>query len=145
MFDGSTTLWRTVVSGLVFFYACQADAWIKICNRTSANADVAFAWVDVNDNRDPSFDNGWIVKGWWSLQPGQCASVYPHELWRRNRYYYYDATSPFGKWAGGEGSSSFCITSARMQIPQSSRVKSECGGTISWTYRPPMPPCGGAP
>ncbi|HEY9636707.1 MAG TPA: DUF1036 domain-containing protein [Coleofasciculaceae cyanobacterium] len=76
----------------------KALAWFEVCNRSSKRAYVAFAYYNARDNRDtqraPVPDmSQWVSEGWWTLNPGQCRQVYPHELWRRNKYYYVYAES----------------------------------------------------
>lgn len=86
----------------------KAAAWLRVCNRSSETAYVAVAYLDTNDNRDAEFDNGWVSEGWWAIVPDACAQVYPHELWRRNRYYYvYAKGKNGGEWSGRN---SFCVT-----------------------------------
>jgi len=80
----------------------SAHAWFKICNRIGVNSfhrggspdaptlDVSFKYLDINDNRANSYhryNNGWITKR-YKIRAATCVEVYPHELWRRNKYYY---------------------------------------------------------
>lgn len=90
----------------------KAMAWFAICNRSSQRTQAAFAYFDTGDNRPTKtkasvLGDLWVSEGYWMLNPGQCAQVYPHELWRRNRYYYVYAKSDIGTtWSGKQ---SFCI------------------------------------
>lgn len=92
----------------------KALAWFEICNKSSQKTYATFAYFDAKDNRDNRVRAGvselspWISEGWWILNPGQCTQVYPHELWRRNRYYYVYAESDKRRftWSGNH---SFCI------------------------------------
>lgn len=81
-----------------------ALAWLDVCNRTNERVRVAFTYNHTADNRDnsPILRKGWVSQGWWILSRNQCARVYPHELWRRNRYYYFYAESLTGnsRWRG---------------------------------------------
>jgi uncharacterized membrane protein len=94
----------------------KALAWFKICNQSSEKTHAAFAYSDEPDNRSrrsrlPQASvllSSWVSQGWWALNPGQCAEVYPHELWRRNRYYYIYAEKASGRgtWSGNQF---FCV------------------------------------
>lgn len=91
----------------------RALAWYEICNKTSRRVNAAFAYIDAWDNRARvraavSELSPWVSEGWWTLNPGQCARVYPHELWRRNRYYYIYAenTDRSFVWSGNY---TFCV------------------------------------
>ncbi len=94
-----------IISSIFFFQlnANSARAWFSICNRIGANnwhrggspdaptVYVAFKYLDISDNRAPShqrYNNGWVTKKWYRFSAKECGKVYPHELWRRNRYYY---------------------------------------------------------
>jgi uncharacterized membrane protein len=103
--------------GTVFFLSSfllfpkQANAWFKVCNSSSKRVDVAFGYLSIPDNREPfaaQSSKAWISEGWWTLSQGQCAQTYPHELWRRNRYYYVYAKSTDGR-SVWKGNTPFCI------------------------------------
>lgn len=90
----------------------KALAWYEICNKTSQRVHATFAYIDRWDNRSRVRAgvgelSPWVSEGWWALNPGQCKKVYPHELWRRNRYYYVYAEGDRGfSWSGNN---TFCI------------------------------------
>lgn len=91
----------------------KALAWFEVCNRSSKRTYVAFAYYNATDNRDTrrapvAGISQWVSEGWWTLNPGQCQQVYPHELWRRNNYYYVYAESDARRniWRGNHY---FCV------------------------------------
>jgi uncharacterized membrane protein len=91
----------------------KALAWYEICNKTSQRVQTAFAYMDRWDNRTRpragvSELSPWISEGWWTLDPGQCARVYPHELWRRNQYYYVYAENTRRSFVWS-GNNPFCV------------------------------------
>ncbi len=111
-------------TGTVFFLAFfllfpkQANAWFSVCNRSNKQVELAFGYWNSVDNRETFADSiggSWLSEGWWKLKPGQCTQVYPHELWRRNRYYYVYARSTDGRsvWSGNH---SFCVASSVFTI-----------------------------
>jgi uncharacterized membrane protein len=94
----------------------KANAWFDVCNRSNDTAYVVFKSLVTSDNRATGPYAGaktlWMTEGWWTLNPGGCARVYPHELWRRNRYYYvYAETKNRRKQWGGNHRS--CIANRR--------------------------------
>ena len=91
----------------------KAMAWFSVCNESSEKAYVSFAYLEARDNRINrryaiQGISQWKSEGWWNLNPGQCSQVYPHELWRRNRYYYVYAENQSGTKVWG-GSHYFCV------------------------------------
>jgi uncharacterized membrane protein len=107
---GGTCLVYIAIQALL---PAKANAWFDVCNRSNRRVPVAFGYRDFVDNREllaSSSSSSWISEGWWSLNPGNCTRVYPHELWRRNRYYYVFAKSTDGKLVWG-GNTSFCVVS----------------------------------
>jgi hypothetical protein len=101
---------------------------------------VAFAYYDATDNRDTRIapvagTSQWRSEGWWTVNPGQCQQVYPHELWRRNNYYYVYAESDARTtiWRGknyfgvGRGTP-FRIFQADLEINSDRNVLKGCGG-----------------
>ena len=106
----------SLVFGLTILFSKPAHAWFTICNKSSGRVNTAFAYLDNWDNRGTGRATGkWFSEGWWTLNPGQCTQVYPHELWRRNRYYYVYAEEANGNrvW---KGSNYFWVTSERFRI-----------------------------
>ncbi len=92
-----------------------AHAWFNVCNKSSEKAYVAFAYTETRDNRQTvnrrypvQGISQWKTEGWWNLNPVQCSQVYPHELWRRNRYYYVYAENDSRSKVWG-GSHYFCV------------------------------------
>jgi uncharacterized membrane protein len=105
-------------TSFVIFCAKPAQAWFRVCNKSSQSVAVAFAYLDVPDSRDycnafgqceplPRNKRIWNSQGWWQLNSGQCVGVYPHELRKRNSYYYVyaRALNSSSSWGGDH---SFC-------------------------------------
>jgi uncharacterized membrane protein len=105
----------------------KAKAWFNVCNRSGEPVSVAFGYFNAEDARNvgssrpvttsstaefrpplPSEFTGWRARGWYAVGPGECAQTYPHELWRRNRYYYVYAhtSNRRRKWSGDNY---FCV------------------------------------
>ncbi len=110
---GGTCLAYIVIQ---FLFPSKANAWFNVCNRSNDTAYVAFKSLVTSDNRATGpyagQSNLWMTEGWWTIKPGQCTQVYPHELWRRNRYYYVYAESTNGRYQWG-GSHSSCVADRR--------------------------------
>ena len=121
-FSTLLTLGSLAVIGSDFLFPSAAHAWFQICNKSSSSASVAFAYMDAPDIRSycdniigscpplPPSGRVWNSEGWWSLDSGDCAQVYPHELTKRNSVYYVHAQSSDGSTWGGENS--FCTLSS---------------------------------
>ncbi|WOB43129.1 DUF1036 domain-containing protein [Thermoleptolyngbya oregonensis NK1-22] len=100
---GTLALSSTVILISTLTLSEPAHAWFQMCNRSSATVRSAFAYFDDSDNRSQRAGNRhWVSEGWWTLEPGRCVQAYPHELWRRNRYYYIYAEEVRGNrvWGG---------------------------------------------
>lgn len=90
--------------GLFALSARDAHAWFKICNKRSAGMYVAYAhYLARTDElvRECSriFGGGcpysaWEVRGWWRLEPNQCATVLSGDI--QNRYSYIHVDSDDG-------------------------------------------------
>lgn len=121
-------LGTVVLLGVSTIFPEKASAWFEVCNRSQSEASVAFAYLDIADNRNEKLRRAnadgspqpWFSEGWWNLKPGDCRKVYPHELWRRNRYYYVYANSRDGKrlWSGNYA---FCTSPNEFTIDNSKR------------------------
>jgi uncharacterized membrane protein len=113
-----------------------AHAWFDVCNRSTQQVSVAFAYMDkqpsvpdIFGSRTPTPNGSWNSQGWWSLTSGECARVYPHQLNHRNTIYYVYAKSQDGTtvWSGKQ---TFCV------VPSSgfhlSAADHRCGGKGEW-------------
>src|SRR5688572_13306206 len=91
---------RTLVIFTALVSASPAFGWFAVCNKSVEPIAVAFAYYDRNDKREPVGEHTltWKSEGWWALKPSECARVYPHELWRRNRYYFVHAHGVKNEW-----------------------------------------------
>lgn len=131
------SLGLTIITTAMVIIAEQKPsyAWLKICNRYSEKMNVAFGYLEIPDNRHRSSSsryNTWVAEGWYNLDPGECAQVYAHELWRRNLNYYYYAKTPGGAvWSAKQGEGArFCVSSRKFTLKQTEEVNSRCGGDI---------------
>lgn len=119
----------------LFSSSDSALAWFTICNKSGSRADVAFAYLDIPDSREycgflgcePLHPNQkvWNSKGWWKLGSGECAQVYPHELTKRNSFYYVYAEAVDGSliW---RGSNYFCTMRTVFTLALADK---KCSGT----------------
>lgn len=69
---------------------------LTICNRHSRTAYVALHWYD---------PPGWIVEGWWPVQPGECK---PFGTYRDGPIYWYAEAADGYYW--GDGALSLCVS-----------------------------------
>ncbi len=99
---------KTMLLMILCVFTAPQISWadLKFCNKTSAPAHVAVAYVQ----KDPpgvstGGDRGVTAEGWWTFAPGECASV--TNLDHAGQYWvYYFAHSTLGKW---EGSTYLCV------------------------------------
>jgi uncharacterized membrane protein len=115
--------------------AKPAQAWFQICNHSTQKVSTAFAYWDMDARRpdifglvEPTLDRGWTSEGWWILNSGECAQVYPHDLSERNStYYVYAQAFDGGEWGKG---TDFCV------VPRSAftvgNANGKCGGEGVW-------------
>ena len=89
----------TLSLGLAF----PAHANLKICNDTRELQSVALGFKGETD---------WNSKGWWNIQPGDCATVVTGDLTKR--YYYYFADSDGGGFRGQNYA--FCTSDTVFEI-----------------------------
>ena len=69
----------------------------RFCNHSPVRAWVVFEWYRPNC---PDGGN-WQKKGWWSLEPGECKTVFGPDLRSLSACYYYYAEADDGSvWAG---------------------------------------------
>jgi len=88
---------RFIAALIVFMLSSpQAEAALKVCNRTAHAARVAVGRFD---------GRHWLSEGWWSVAPKACGVLVPGTL--KARYYYlYAADNGSGSWSGA---SRFCV------------------------------------
>jgi uncharacterized membrane protein len=75
--------------------AFPAHAALDVCNRAKHPARVALGRFD---------GRAWMSEGWWTIQPGKCATLIGTPLDARY-YYLYGTDTDSGVWDGGTG---FC-------------------------------------
>ena len=99
----------------------DAHAWFKICNKRSAGMYVAYSHYLASTNEviyecSRIFGGGcpysaWEVRGWWRLEPNQCATVLSGDI--KNRFNYVHVDSDDG--AVFSGNHSFRARSAEFR------------------------------
>ncbi len=67
----------------------RAEAGFEICNKTSQQTWAAFAYGEGGE---------WVSEGWWTLEAGECATVFAGDLIQRKYYFY--AEDDTGDWGG---------------------------------------------
>lgn len=89
----------TIAAGILAFalWCPAARAELNFCNSTPLTVQTALG--------EP-VEGKWLSEGWWSLKPGECATVLAGNL--KNRYYYAFAETPGSKWKW-TGDTPFCI------------------------------------
>jgi uncharacterized membrane protein len=120
--------------GITLCSDSSALAWFNICNRSSSDVRAAFAYNDMPDTRtycgftgcQPIPGKMWISSGWYYLRSGECKQVYPHELRKRNTYYYVyaEASDGSGEWTGNHP---FCVLPDRENFSLG-RANQVCNG-----------------
>jgi len=83
--------------------AGSANAALRMCNETAFVQSVTMGYEG---------DQGWMSKGWWNIDPNDCAVVVGGEL--QQRFYYYRAEVNGGDFPG-EGYM-FCTTPQEFEI-----------------------------
>jgi len=76
--------------------ATKAHAWVQFCNGTDVTIWTTYEWYAPSCAAEDG--SSWEKKGWWSLTPGQCKTVYGASI--SNRYSYYYAEGGGLAWAG---------------------------------------------
>ena len=74
----------------------SARGGFQVCNRTSNTVSLAIAYY--------SGDNDFFVsQGWWNLNPGGCATVFPNNSYDSHRYYYAETKGKATTWTSDNG------------------------------------------
>ena len=99
--------------GLLFGVSEPAFAWFKICNYSSEDLSVAYAYRQHYSSNLGSLmaiqHAGWVSVGWWHIPKYDCKIVYGERL--TNRYSYVFSTLY-------TGDTPFCVTSDAFDIIQ---------------------------
>lgn len=74
-----------------------ALAGFVVCNKSAHTAKLAFGHFNGTD---------WMSQGWWTVQPGKCATLLNAPLDARY-YYLYAGDGGAGTWDGSKG---FCVS-----------------------------------
>jgi uncharacterized membrane protein len=100
MFTFSLPVLMATAATMVLGSAEQAEAQLKLCNRTSETVSMALAYDDAGQV---------VSKGWFAARPGECSTVVGGSL--NNRYYYVRAEGTGGSsWSGDY---TFCVSDVR--------------------------------
>lgn len=83
----------------MFSFSPPAQAWFKVCNKSSETASFAFAF---RNN-----EGSWISRGWWTLESGECAITYHQDL--THKRYYVHARNRDKSHAKLTGNRNFCV------------------------------------
>ena len=100
--------------GLLFGVSEPAFAWFRICNHSSEDLLVAYAYRQhyLSSSERPA---GWVSRGWWNIPRYYCKTIDSSRL--TNRYSYV-----FSKIPGGPnvhtGDTPFCVMSNVFHITQ---------------------------
>ena len=98
--------------GLLFGVSEPAFAWFRICNHSSEDLLVAYAYRQ-HHPRTEGPPAGWVSRGWWNIPRYYCKTVDSRSL--TNRYSYV-----FSKIPGGPnvhtGDTPFCVMSNVFRI-----------------------------
>jgi len=133
----SIILGTATVATSIGAFPSEAHAWFEVCNRSSKSISAAFAYYDIEQQK---FDflgnpipqrrgpNGWISEGWYNLNSGECTQTYPHQLNRRNRFYYVYAESWDGQWKWS-GQNWFCTLRTAFGL---ARANESCSSEGTW-------------
>lgn len=97
-----TGLKRFSMTIVALFFCATVQAELRFCNDTPVRLDTAVGYYE----RD-----AWYAMGWWSLWPGECATVISEDL--RQRHYYGHATSGRRSWSGPH---SLCTSAQAFRI-----------------------------
>ena len=91
----STKLIRRSVAGALFatcsFWGTTAAADFRICNQSAVELSAIAGF----------YDNGWVAKGWYNLDPGECATPYTGNANSKNFYIYAHSNSELTRWLNG--------------------------------------------
>lgn len=91
----SANLLRRFVGAALFatcsFFGTQAAADFKICNQSAVELSAIAGF----------YENGWVAKGWYNLDPGECATPYTGNARGRNFYVYADSNTDLTRWLNG--------------------------------------------
>lgn len=101
-----------IVAASAVVLAGQAQADFKICNKSKFKVTTAFGYKESGQ---------WTSEGWWTIDPGQCRTVYSKNL--SQQYYYYYAESTDGEWTWSD-TYIFCAADKAFKISGDKDCKS---------------------
>jgi uncharacterized membrane protein len=99
----------SVVCVSLFAFPQVSEASLRFCNNTSRTIDLAFGYPE---QMQGGSSTRWTSKGWYNIDPSECATVISERL--QSRYYYFYAEDfSNGVWKGNHN---FCTTSEAFTI-----------------------------
>lgn len=108
-------LLAAALPALIALRPAPATAGLHFCNKTSTTIWVAVA----GEEGDLLFSSSDWVKGWWKMEPGECATPIGGNLPRNTidvsttdddfAYYYYANAANGSLWAGDGNKALFCV------------------------------------
>jgi uncharacterized membrane protein len=103
-----------VAAAWMTFAATPADADFLVCNKSSYKTYVAFGYWDASQK-------AWTSEGWWTLEKGDCATVYQRNLDQKKYYVYAESVDRDYEWSG---TFPFCASDDEFTIVGDSDCKS---------------------
>ena len=116
------------------FLASSAFASYHLCNYSSRNVDVAFAFVH------PEQPGNWVSAGWQIVNSGSCAKLINYDLTKMFSRIYYHAIANDGSGVHWSGNQNFCVKVG--QPFTIFRSDSQCGGGTFRSFRMTNVPVG---
>jgi uncharacterized membrane protein len=86
-----------LLAGLFSFAATDAQAALKLCNKTGSKVGIALGYKD---------QKGWVSEGWWTAKANDCLVLVKTPL---NARYYYVYAIDYEKRGVWGGTSQLCI------------------------------------
>jgi len=96
------------------FAATPAHADYQICNKSSYKVYAAFGYWDAGKK-------AWTSEGWWTLEKGDCSTVYKANLDQKKYYVYAESVDRDYFW---DGDFPFCASDDEFTIAGDSDCKS---------------------
>jgi uncharacterized membrane protein len=104
------------------FWATPAHADYRVCNKSSYKVYVAFGYWDASKK-------AWTSEGWWTLEQGDCATVYQANLDQKKYYVYAESVDRDYVW---DGDYPFCASDDEFTVVGDTDCKSRGYYAISF-------------